>query len=76
MRNRKLIFAGWVGRDGKPELRETIKGSAIYGLDNEGKATVLFRVGDDGEVKRVAEAAPSRHSFAIRARSPKPHRPP
>ena len=58
LRNRKLIFAGWVGRDGKPELRETIKGSAIYGLDNEGKATVLFRVGDDGEVKRVAEAAP------------------
>jgi hypothetical protein len=58
LRNRKLIFAGWVGRDGKPELRETIKGSAIYGLDNEGKATVLFRAGDDGEVKRVAEAAP------------------
>jgi len=58
LRNRKLIFAGWVGRDGKPELRETIKGSAIYGLDNEGKATVLFRVGDDGELKRVAEAAP------------------
>ena len=24
----------------------------------EGKATVLFRIGDDGEVKRVAEAAP------------------
>ena len=58
LRNRKLIFAGWVGREGKPELRETIKGSALYGLDNEGKATVLFRVGDDGEVKRVAEAAP------------------
>ena len=58
LRNRKLIYAGWVGRDGKPELRETIKGSALYGLDNEGKATVLFRVGDDGEIKRIAEAAP------------------
>lgn len=58
LRNRKLIFAGWVGRDGRPELRETLKGSALYGLDNEGKATVLFRVGDDGDVKRVAEAAP------------------
>lgn len=58
LRNRKLIFAGWVGRDGRPELRESIKGSALYGLDNEGKATVLFRVGDDGEPKRVAEAAP------------------
>jgi hypothetical protein len=58
LRNRKLIFAGWVGRDGKPELRETLKGSALYGLDNEGKATVLFRVGEDGEPKRVAEAAP------------------
>ena len=58
LRNRKLIFAGWVGRDGRPELRESIKGSALYGLDNEGKATVLFRVGDDGEPKRVSEAAP------------------
>ena len=58
LRNRKLIFAGWVGRNGKPELREIIKGSALFGLDNEGKATVLFRVDDDGEVKRVAEAAP------------------
>jgi hypothetical protein len=58
LRNRKLIFAGMVGRDGAPTLRETIKGSALYGLDNEGKATVLFRIGEDGEVKRVAEAAP------------------
>ena len=58
LRNRKLIFAGWIGRDGRPELRETIKGSALYGLDNEGKATVLFRIGEDGLVKRVAEAAP------------------
>ena len=58
LRNRKLIFAGMVGRDGQPNLRETIKGSALYGLDNDGKATVLFRISDDGEVKRVAEAAP------------------
>ncbi len=58
LRNRKLIFTGMVGRDGRPVLRETIKGTALYGLDNEGKATVLFRIGDDGEVKRVAEAAP------------------
>ncbi len=58
LRNRKLIFAGMVGRDGRPALRETIKGSALYGLDNEGKAAVLYRVGDDGEPKRVAEAAP------------------
>ena len=58
LRNRKLIFAGWVNRDGKPELHETIKGSALYGLDNEGKATVLFRIADSGEIKRVSEAAP------------------
>ncbi len=58
LRNRKLIFAGSVGRDGKAELRESVKGSALYGLDSEGKATVLFRVGEDGEVSRVAEAAP------------------
>jgi hypothetical protein len=58
LRNRKLIFAGMVGRDGKPALRETIKGSALFGLDNDGKAAVLFRIGEYGEIKRVAEAAP------------------
>lgn len=58
LRNRKLIYAGWVGRDGKPTVGEKIKGSALYGLDNEGKATVLFRVAEDGEIKRVADAAP------------------
>lgn len=58
LRQRKLIFAGLVGRDGKPTLREIVKGSALYGLDNEGKASVLFRIGEDGQINRVAEAAP------------------
>ena len=58
LRNKRLILAGMVGRDGQPVLREQVKGSALYGLDNEGKATVLFRVGDDGTPQRVADAAP------------------
>lgn len=55
---RRLVFAGMVGRDGTPRLREAAKGSALYGLDNEGKVAVLFRVGEDGLPKRVADAAP------------------
>ena len=58
LRNRRLIFAGMVGRDGTPRLREATKGSALYGLDNDGKVAVLFRVGEDGLPKRVADAAP------------------
>jgi hypothetical protein len=58
LRTRRLVFAGMIGRDGTPRLREATKGSALYGLDNEGKVAVLFRVGDDGVPKRVADGAP------------------
>ncbi len=58
LRNRRLVFAGMVGRDGTPRLREVTKGSALFGLDNDGKVAVLFRVGEDGLPKRVADAAP------------------
>ncbi len=58
LRTRRLVFAGMVGRDGAPRLREAAKGSALYGLDNDGKVAVLFRVGEDGLPKRVADAAP------------------
>jgi hypothetical protein len=53
-----VVFAGMVGRDGAPRLREAAKGSALYGLDNDGKVAVLFRVGEDGLPKRVADGAP------------------
>jgi hypothetical protein len=58
LRARRLIFAGMIGRDGAPRLREATKGGALYGLDNDGKVAVLFRVGEDGLPKRVADAAP------------------
>jgi hypothetical protein len=58
LRNRRLVFAGMVGRDGTPRLREVTKDSALFGLDNDGKVAVLFRVGEDGLPKRVADAAP------------------
>ena len=58
LRSRRLIFAGMVSREGRVELREPLKNTVVYGLDNEGKATVLFQVGSDGEIRRVADAAP------------------
>jgi hypothetical protein len=58
LRARRLIFAGMIGRDGAPRLREATKGGALYGLDNDGKVAVLFRIGEDGLPKRVADAAP------------------
>jgi hypothetical protein len=58
LRTRRVVFAGMVGRDGTPRLREAAKGSALYGLDNDGKVAVLFRVGEDGLPKRVADGAP------------------
>jgi hypothetical protein len=58
LRTRRLIFAGMVSREGRAELREPLKNTVLFGMDNEGKATVLFRIGEDGEVRRVADAAP------------------
>lgn len=57
LQSAKLIYAGTVGRDGKPTLREPIKNSAIYGLDSEGKPAVLFRADQTGGLTRVNEAA-------------------
>jgi hypothetical protein len=58
LRERPLIFAGHVGRDGKAVLRDPLANVVLYGIDTEGKATVLFRVNSEGLPVRVAEAAP------------------
>lgn len=58
LRERALIFAGHVGRDGKASLRDPLNNVVLYGIDTEGKATVLFRVNAEGTAVRVAEAAP------------------
>jgi len=58
LRERPLIFAGHVGRDGKAALRDPLANVVLYGIDTEGKATVLFRVNPEGIPVRVAEAAP------------------
>jgi hypothetical protein len=58
LRSHKLIFAGMVEQNGKPNLRDKIANTTLYGLDTEGRATVLFRIGNDGAATRVAEAAP------------------
>ncbi|MEY2750214.1 MAG: hypothetical protein RLZZ550_185 [Verrucomicrobiota bacterium] len=58
LRERPLIFAGHVGRDGKAALRDPLANVVLYGIDAEGRATVLFRVNAEGIPVRVAEAAP------------------
>ncbi len=58
LRSHKLIYAGMVEQNGKPNLRDKITNTSLYGLDTEGRATILFRVGADGTPVRVAEAAP------------------
>jgi len=58
LRERPLIFAGHVGRDGKAALRDPLANVVLYGIDTDGKATVLFRVNQEGIPVRVAEAAP------------------
>ena len=58
LRNRNLIFAGMIGRDGKPVLREALTDTALYGIDTDGQAKVLFRVDNAGATERIAEAAP------------------
>ena len=54
---KKLIFAGTIGRDGRPALREPLQNSAVYGLDSEGKPALLFRAGATGNLTRVNEPA-------------------
>lgn len=54
---KKLIFAGTVGRDGKPNLREAAKSTSLYGLDSDGKPTLLYRADATGTLTRVNEPA-------------------
>lgn len=58
LRGGRLIFAGMIGPDGQPKLGESIRNTVLYGLGNDGQAAVLFRVGDDGSLRRLADAAP------------------
>jgi len=57
LQSKKLMFAGTMGRDGKPALREVLTNSALYGLDSEGKPALLFRTDAAGSLIRVNEPA-------------------
>ena len=57
LQTKKLIFTGTIGRDGKPNLREALQNSALYGLDSEGKPALLFRADAAGNLTRVNEPA-------------------
>jgi hypothetical protein len=57
LQSKKLMFAGTMGRDGKPALREVLTNSALYGLDSEGKPALLFRTDTAGSLIRVNEPA-------------------
>jgi hypothetical protein len=57
LQSKKLIYAGTIGRDGKPALREALKNTSLYGLDSEGKPALLLRVDAAGNLTRVNEPA-------------------
>ncbi len=58
LRARQAVFAGHVGGDGRPFLREKPAGEGIYGLDRDGRPALLFRTDWRGDPERVADPAP------------------
>lgn len=57
LQSKKLVFAGTVGRDGKPSLREAAQSTSLYGLDADGKPALLFRADANGTLTRANEPA-------------------
>lgn len=58
LRTYKSILAGSVTRDGLPTLREKVTNAALFGIDKDGKPSILFRADNDGSLVRVSEPAP------------------
>lgn len=58
LRAKQPVFAGHVGPDGKPLLREQSNADALYGINQEGKPALLFRTDSQGVAERVADPAP------------------
>ena len=58
LRTQKMIYVGFQSNEGEPILREKISNTLIFGIDNEGKANVIYRVDADGSRTRINEPAP------------------
>ena len=58
LRTQKMIYVGFQSDDGEAILREKLSDTLIFGVDNEGKANVIYRVDADGNRTRINEPSP------------------
>ena len=58
LRTQKMIYVGFQSDEGEAILREKLSDTLIFGIDNEGKANVIYRVDADGNRTRLNEPAP------------------
>ncbi len=58
LRTQKMIYVGFQTDDGEAILREKLSDTLIFGIDNEGKANVIYRVDADGNRTRINEPSP------------------
>lgn len=58
LRSKQTVFAGHVGADGRPVVREKLPGEGLFGLNREGKPALLFRTDAQGLPEQVVDAAP------------------
>jgi len=58
LRSQKMIYVGFQNIEGNPVLREKVSDTIIFGIDNEGKPNVIYRVDADGNRTRINEPAP------------------
>ena len=58
LRTQKMIYVGFQADDGEAILREKLSDTLIFGIDNEGKANVIYRVDADGNRTRINEPSP------------------
>ena len=58
LRTQKMIYIGFQSDEGEAILREKLSNTLIFGIDNEGKANVIYRVDAEGNRTRINEPAP------------------
>jgi hypothetical protein len=58
LRTQRMIYIGFQSDEGEAILREKLSDTLIFGIDNEGKANVIYRVDAEGNRTRINEPAP------------------
>ena len=58
LRTQKMIYVGFQSDEGEAILREKLSDTLIFGIDNEGKPNVIYRVDADGNRTRINEPSP------------------